>query len=283
MKRTFLGVILILLFTHPTWSAQTPEAVTIPSDSCNKKVLPSPLGHGPKVFSSFNSAHDHYGVDFISKNEPVLAIAPGVIKTIDWNVKSLKTANSRSGMKIRGWGRYVVIRHDDGSESLYAHLDKDSTKDLKVGQAIKVGDIIGKSDTSGGASGPHLHFEYSPTGDVFDNASKVDPNNCIARQDWLTLESYALTTDGIGQIYIGGQLVGENALHQKTKFWVRLKPGKYSIRIVAKQVTSGRAAYFSVEMGKSMTILNPQGAETGPLFNEELHQGQEATATLKVE
>ena len=55
-----------------------------------------------------------------------------------------------------GYGTAVMIDHPNGMQSIYAHL---STKDVQAGQAVKAGQRIGKSGSSGNASGPHLHFE----------------------------------------------------------------------------------------------------------------------------
>ena len=264
-------------------STDLPPPVIIPSSNCNGKALPHPLKSAPEAFSDFDVDRKHYGIDYSSKNEEVHAVANGKIEVIGWDLRALKSLNKRSGLSIQGWGRFVITKHEDGSASLYAHLDRDSTKTLKIGQAIRVGDVLGKTDTTGGATGPHLHFEFTPDGKIFKKSSKVDPNLCILRQNWLMLESYSLNADGIGQVYIDDQLIGENVLHQKTKFWVRLKPGKYSIRIFAKQIASSSPAYFSIEMGEALTILDSEGGDIGPGLTKELHQGQAMTATLQVE
>lgn len=56
------------------------------------------------------------------------------------------------------FGRYVVIKHNSGNRSLYAHLDSYS---VTVGQKVTKGQRIGVMGTTGNSSGTHLHFEYS--------------------------------------------------------------------------------------------------------------------------
>lgn len=56
-----------------------------------------------------------------------------------------------------GYGNTIIINHDGGFKSLYAHLSKFNKK-LKVGSTVKQGDIIGFVGSSGVSSGPHLHF-----------------------------------------------------------------------------------------------------------------------------
>lgn len=56
----------------------------------------------------------------------------------------------------RGYGNYVVIRHENGIETLYGHLSK---KLVVVDQNVKSGDPIGLGGNTGRSSGSHLHFE----------------------------------------------------------------------------------------------------------------------------
>ena len=54
------------------------------------------------------------------------------------------------------FGKYVTIKHADGTESLYAHLDSHGK-----GGSVKAGDLIGETGNTGNSTGPHLHFEWS--------------------------------------------------------------------------------------------------------------------------
>lgn len=55
-----------------------------------------------------------------------------------------------------GYGWYVVIRHENGLETLYGHLKKSLVND---NQTVKAGDVIGLGGSTGRSTGPHLHFE----------------------------------------------------------------------------------------------------------------------------
>lgn len=57
------------------------------------------------------------------------------------------------------FGKYIEIRHDDGTFSIYAHLSNFSM--VEVGQRVNKGEVIALSGNSGNSSGPHLHFELS--------------------------------------------------------------------------------------------------------------------------
>lgn len=55
-----------------------------------------------------------------------------------------------------GYGNYVVISHPNGTQTLYAHL---SRVDVKQGQRVSQGAVIGATGNTGRSTGPHLHFE----------------------------------------------------------------------------------------------------------------------------
>lgn len=55
-----------------------------------------------------------------------------------------------------GYGQYIVIKHSNGTQTLYAHL---SRNDVGVGQYVNQGQVIGSSGNTGRSTGPHLHFE----------------------------------------------------------------------------------------------------------------------------
>lgn len=75
-----------------------------------------------------------------------------------------------------GWaGQHVIVRADDGSYTLYAHL---SAKTVQVGDRVEAGQHIGDVGSTGRAFGDHLHFEYYPAGttpgDVYSAGDPLD-------------------------------------------------------------------------------------------------------------
>jgi murein DD-endopeptidase MepM/ murein hydrolase activator NlpD len=98
----------------------------------------------------------HRGADFIGKvGDPIKAAMKGTVQHIDNNPNL---------------GNFIILKHDDGYQTLYAHL---SAFTVKVGEAVKQGDEIGKIGNTGYTTGPHLHLE------AFRNGNRIDPLDLI--------------------------------------------------------------------------------------------------------
>jgi murein DD-endopeptidase MepM/ murein hydrolase activator NlpD len=98
----------------------------------------------------------HTGLDIdqtYNYGGPVAAAAPGQVV--------LASSDGYGG----GYGSYVVIRHDNGYETLYAHL---SAIYVSLGQYVSQGEVIGAIGCTGYCTGPHLHFEVHVGGATVD-------------------------------------------------------------------------------------------------------------------
>lgn len=71
----------------------------------------------------------------------------------------------------RGYGKYVVIRHDNGLETVYGHLSKQLVDE---NQLVKAGEIIGLGGNTGRSTGSHLHFETRFLGIAINPAYMFD-------------------------------------------------------------------------------------------------------------
>ena len=112
----------------------------------------------------------HGGIDLAApKGSEVHSLADGKVKKIGWDPK--------------GYGRYVIIQHDEGYESLYAHLEKDGVL-LKQNDVVKENDIIAYSGNTGGSTAPHLHIEIGK-GDILQNKNKINPESIEDLQQYL--------------------------------------------------------------------------------------------------
>jgi len=93
----------------------------------------------------------HAGIDLAAPaGSPVYACTAG---------KVIETAYSKI------YGNYILIRHDDGRESLYGHLSKVK---VRLYEKVKSGTIIGHVGSTGLSTGPHLHFEVREQGKAKD-------------------------------------------------------------------------------------------------------------------
>jgi len=109
-------------------------------------------GFGMREHPRFGGRKLHTGIDItMPKGTPLHATADGVVSFSD-----------RSG----GNGNIVVIEHGHGLTTVYAHNSKNI---VKAGQAVKRGDVIALSGSTGISTGPHLHYE------VWRNGQSINP------------------------------------------------------------------------------------------------------------
>jgi murein DD-endopeptidase MepM/ murein hydrolase activator NlpD len=93
----------------------------------------------------------HTGLDFrAATGDPVRATANGKVVSSGW---------------AGGYGRMVEVDHGNGLATRYGHL---SEINVKVGDLIKIGQVIGAVGSTGRSTGPHLHYETRIDGDAVD-------------------------------------------------------------------------------------------------------------------
>lgn len=86
----------------------------------------------------------------------------------------------RLAKKFSGYGNLVLVRHNNGLETIYAHLKSISVKENDI---IKAGDLIGLGGRTGRATTEHLHFETRIFGDPFDSNKYIDFDNFTLRSN----------------------------------------------------------------------------------------------------
>jgi len=106
----------------------------------------------------YSPSTNHFGIDIRGAlGDPVYAADNGVVVYAGWN--------------DWGYGNVVVIDHDGGWQTLYAHL---SSFNVGCGYSVYQGDVIGAFGSTGNSSGPHLHFEM-----LNESYGKVNPWNFL--------------------------------------------------------------------------------------------------------
>lgn len=130
------------------------------------KVYPISQGYGerPNVYPSTNG---HMGLDWACPpGTPICAAADGIVTRAELDTATAANPGA-------GYGYHVRIRHDNGWTTIYGHL---SQVQVKTGQKILSGEIIGLSGNTGFSTGPHLHFEVR-TGESIQTT--IDPTSMI--------------------------------------------------------------------------------------------------------
>lgn len=174
-----------LMENHPAediynniWTSDHVNPYKIPIDSmpdsvridCSNFFVPV---HG-EVTSVFGPRRYrfHYGIDLRLKvGDSVRSAFKGKVRIIDF--------------EAHGYGNYIVIRHDNGLETVYAHL---SAVLVSLNQNIKGGQLIAYGGNTGHSTGPHLHFETRYIGNAINPAHIIDFNTGLVHE-----KTYLLT------------------------------------------------------------------------------------------
>ncbi len=115
-------------------------------------TLTSGFGDRVDPFGSGKTVH-HYGLDIAANTgTPVAAALDGVVSAV--------------GYEANGYGHYIMLLHQNGFYTLYAHCSKIL---LSKGVTVAAGQAIAQVGSSGAATGPHLHFE------IRVGAQKINP------------------------------------------------------------------------------------------------------------
>jgi murein DD-endopeptidase MepM/ murein hydrolase activator NlpD len=124
----------------------------------NEDLKRTASGWGYRIHPIYKVRKMHYGMDFTSPvGTPVYATGDGTVVEVSGSTRSRV-----------GFGLMVKVDHGYGYETVYAHLN---AFNVKVGQEVKRGEVIGYVGNSGGSTAPHLHYE------VHRNSSPVNPQH----------------------------------------------------------------------------------------------------------
>ena len=157
--------ILLLLAVLPASGGKVSKPVhsAEPSAVClHDHTMPTP---SRKITSKFGHrwGRAHRGLDIKVQMGDTIRVAFGGEVTI---VK----------YDARGYGKYVVVRHENGLETVYGHLSKQL---VKVGDYLSSGTPVGLGGNTGRSTGCHLHFETRINGEAIDPSLMFD----FANQD----------------------------------------------------------------------------------------------------
>jgi murein DD-endopeptidase MepM/ murein hydrolase activator NlpD len=108
-------------------------------------------GFGVRIDPFLGRPAMHTGLDFRAEiGDPIQATANGVVTVAGWSA---------------GYGKTVEVDHGNGLATRYGHM---SEIEVKVGQQIRIGQVLGKVGNTGRSTGPHLHYETRVDGEAVD-------------------------------------------------------------------------------------------------------------------
>lgn len=128
--------------------------------------LTSPYGWRPRF------GRMHRGVDLN------LHVGDSVVSAFDGKVRVVK-------YQAGGYGHYIVVRHDNGLETVYGHLSRTL---VRPGQRVRAGQLIAKGGNTGRSTGPHLHFETRFMGLAINPEAIIDFENKVTHKDVFTFD-----------------------------------------------------------------------------------------------
>jgi len=132
----------------------------------NKDLERTASGWGYRIHPIYKIRKFHFGIDFTAPTgTDIYVTGDGVVE---------KTESSK-----RGYGNSIIVNHGFGIKTLYAHMNGFN---IKQGQKVKRGDVIGFVGNSGLSTAPHLHYE------VLRSGEKVNPVNYFFND--LTADEY---------------------------------------------------------------------------------------------
>ena len=172
----------------------------------------------------------HYGLDIkVERGDTIRAAFDGKVRYVSY--------------QRRGYGHYVVIRHNNGIETLYAHLSK---KLVNENQNVKAGDPIGLGGNTGRSTGSHLHFETILLGKCIDPALLFDfPNQDVTGDHYVYRKPGARYVEN-GKVKVAGP---EPKYH-------KVKSGDTIERIARKHGVS-QQTIFKLNGLNSRSIIRP--------------------------
>ena len=194
-------------------------------DSASRFACPRQV----KVFSPFGMRRHrrHQGVDLpLQRGDPVYAAFDGRVRYASYN---------------RGYGNIVVLRHESGLETYYAHL---SERKVEPGDWVTAGQVVGLGGSTGRSSGPHLHFETRYRGFAFDPQWLIDFEQGLLRHGVFVLKRKYLSEHA--------RYVPESE-QEEEEIYLTEEQEKAEAERLAKEMAAAR--YVTVRQGDTLSRI----------------------------
>ncbi|MEZ5653539.1 MAG: M23 family metallopeptidase [Burkholderiaceae bacterium] len=238
--------------------------LTAPLDSI---TVSNPFGSQPGSVTGVSVFH--HGADLATADgTPVKAAADGTIEI----------RRQQTNGQFSGWGYYIILRHTDGSATLYGHLRDDSAT-LANGAAVKAGDTIALAGNTGTNGTAILHFEHAPNGRVFSAGTKGNPVPCFSTTATgsIAVRDNGSAADDAFSLSLNGSVVCTTTIGASNSCALgQLRPGSYSLVITAT-IAPDNLGTFEITISSPNMTINGTSRASGTVA-----RGASATYSLIV-
>lgn len=229
---------------YPTWNNEYVRGynVTLPSEykidlrqfhmPCDSRKVTSHYGYR----RSFRRLH--YGTDIkVFVGDTIRAAFSGKIRVVQFERK--------------GYGNYVIIRHPNGLETVYAHMSKHL---VKPDQIVRRGEPIGLGGNTGRSTGSHLHFETRFLGQFIDPEKLFDFEAQDVKGDF-----YLYCSNGRSTMLASNDIVGgEEEMDEETAQALMEKEAEseaYQQKRIQEMKARPRTSVHKVKSGDTLSSI----------------------------
>lgn len=187
------------------------------------------------VTSNFGSrwGRQHKGIDIkVYIGDTIRAAFSGKVRMVKYNPG--------------GYGKYIVIRHPNGLETIYGHLSKQLVSE---DQEVRAGDVIGLGGNTGRSTGSHLHFETRLCGLALNPALMFDFRNQDVVGDYYVYNSRTHDRESIAANELRGKIGNGGYTREQVV-------GKGYASAAKTEVVSQEKLYHKVAKGETLSVIS---------------------------
>lgn len=187
------------------------------------------------VTSNFGSrwGRQHKGIDIkVYIGDTIRAAFSGKVRMVKYNPG--------------GYGKYIVIRHPNGLETIYGHLSKQLVSE---DQEVRAGDVIGLGGNTGRSTGSHLHFETRLCGRALNPALMFDFRNQDVVGDYYVYNSRTHDSESLDANELRGKIGNGGYTREQVV-------GNGYASAARSEVVSQEKLYHKVAKGETLSVIS---------------------------
>lgn len=233
------------------------SATNASSSTCQAASIKCPVAGGCTVTSKYDKARKHplkggvrphYGTDYKAATGTSITAASG--------------GKVESSYNSTSYGETIILRHTDGSATLYAHLQG---RDVNVGDSVTAGQQIGTANSTGQSTGPHLHLEYVPNGQIIRSKNRIDPDACIdaLASGSITVRDSGNLADDAFSVSVDGFVIGQTSVGGTNTLAIsNLKPGNHVLSLTVI-IAPDNVGTYTVTLNDGLVFSDGTTSKTG--------------------